>query len=147
MTTDGSTAQHIIERFKLDSHPEGGYYRELWRGPSGRDGRDIGSSILFLLAAGQRSHWHRIDATEIWHFHSGTPLHLHVADPANGNVHTTTLGSVRFDDDDGHRPQAIVPPHHWQAAEPLGDWTLVGCTVTPGFEFAHFELAPPDFTP
>ncbi len=141
------TAQHIIKRFEMHPHPEGGHYRELWRGQKGRDGRDIGSSIIFLLAAGERSHWHRIDATEIWHFHSGAPLQLHVADPARGEITTTTLGSLHDGESDGHQPQAVVLPHHWQSAEPLGDWTLVGCTVTPGFEFKHFELAPPGFTP
>lgn len=129
------------------AHPEGGHYRELWRGPAGSDGRDVGSSIIFLLSEGERSHWHRIDATEIWHFHSGAPLQLHIADPVRGEVRTTTLGSLKDGNTEGHEPQAIVLPHHWQSAEPLGAWTLVGCTVTPAFEFQHFELAPPDFAP
>ena len=145
MTTSIPTAQNIVERFDMLAHPEGGHYRELWRGPPGGDGRDVGSSIIFLLAEGERSHWHRIDTTEIWHFHSGAPLHPHVADPASGGVRTSTLGSLS--DNDAHQPQAVVPPRHWQSAETLGDWTLVGCTVTPGFEFEHFELASPDFTP
>lgn len=137
-----TTAPEIIAAFGLRPHPEGGHFVETWRGPAGPDGRAVGTAILFLLARGERSHWHRIDATEIWHFHAGDPLQLDTADDGQRSTHL--LGPAI---DAGQRPQLIVPPHAWQSAVPLGDWTLVGCTVTPGFDFDHFELAPPGWAP
>src|SRR6056297_2846618 len=130
-------ASEIIERLGLAPHPEGGWYRETWRGPE-LAGRACGTAILFLLEQGARSHWHRVDAAEIWHFHAGAPLRLSIADGAR--LATLILGP---DLAAGQVPQGIVPPHAWQAAEPLGGWTLVGCTVSPGFDFAGFELAAP----
>lgn len=135
-------ADAIIERHGLQRHPEGGWYVETWRGPIGRDGRAIGTSILFLLRAGERSHWHRLDATEIWHHHAGGPLRLTIV-PAGHERGQVTIGDVG----EGCEPMVVVPPHAWQTAEPLGDFALVGCTVTPGFQFDGFELAPADWSP
>lgn len=134
-----ATAEEIIAALDLQPHPEGGHFRETWRGPEGSDGRSVGTAIYFLLAAGQRSHWHRVDATEIWHFHSGDPLRLLI----QGGEEVLLGGSLA----DGHSPQATVPAGAWQSAEPTGEWTLVSCTVSPGFDFAGFELAPPGWQP
>lgn len=139
----GPDATAIIEQLRLAPHPEGGFYREIHRDPTPDGGRAASSSIYFLLRKGERSHWHRIDATEIWHFHVGAPLVLDVVEPGKAPVRHV-LGT---DLSHGHRPQAVVPPRSWQAASTLGPWTLVGCTVAPAFEFAHFELAPPDWSP
>lgn len=136
------TADAIIERHGMRRHPEGGWFVETWRGPVGDDGRVIGTSILFLLRAGERSHWHRLDATEIWHHHTGDPLRLAIV--TAGNERT---GATIGDAGEGYLPMAVVPPHAWQSAEPLGDFALVGCTVTPGFRFGAFELAPHDWSP
>ena len=136
------TADGIIAALGLERHPEGGWYRETWRAASKGCARPSGTAILFLLARGERSHWHRVDAAEIWHFYAGAPLCLRIAATEDGPATEHTLGP---DLAEGARPQVIVPAHHWQAAESLGDWTLVGCTVSPGFRFDGFELAPPDF--
>ena len=134
------TADEIIARLGLAPHPEGGHYREIWR--AGNPGRPTATSICFLLRAGEVSHWHHVDATEIWHFHAGAPLILAIAADADGPAQEHMLGT---DLAAGAAPQVIVPPYHWQAARPTGDWTLVGCTVSPGFDFAGFTLAPPGF--
>jgi len=136
------TADDIITTLGLDPHPEGGHYVETWRGPEDGDGRASGTAILFLLRAGERSHWHRVDATEIWHFHAGAPLVLRVAADQSGPSEPLTLGADLLA---GERPQILVPPDHWQSAETTGDWTLVSCTVSPGFRFEGFTLAPPGF--
>jgi predicted cupin superfamily sugar epimerase len=138
------TATDIIARLELRPHPEGGHYREAFR-DAGVDanGRSRSTAIYFLLARGNRSHWHRIDATEIWHYYAGSPLVLRIAHDG-GTQHTVHLGP---DLANGERPQAIVPAHAWQTAETTGDWTLVGCTVAPAFEFAKFELAPNGWEP
>ncbi|NBB98697.1 MAG: cupin [Alphaproteobacteria bacterium] len=136
-----TTAADLIARFGLAPHPEGGWYRQTWIADADGDTRPAGTAILFLLQAGERSHWHRVDATEIWHFHAGSPLALCISATEHGPATRTVLG----DAGQGHAPQAIVPPHHWQAAEPLGDWSLVGCTVSPAFRFDGFTLAPPGF--
>lgn len=137
------SANEIIARLGLQPHPEGGHYRETFRDPSGHhDGRSHSTAIYFLLARGERSHWHRIDAVEIWHYYAGAPLTLRIAD-GNG-LRTLRLGADLLA---GELPQGIVPPHAWQAAESEGDWTLVGCTVAPGFDFASFELADKDWSP
>ena len=135
------TADAIVARLGLQPHPEGGYYRETFRDTRTIDGgRAVSTAIYFLLARGQTSHWHRVDAVEIWHYHAGDPLILRIADDG---------GAIRLGSDlnAGEQPQAVVPAHAWQAAESTGDWTLVGCTVAPGFDFARFELAPPDWSP
>lgn len=136
-------ADRIIELLQLEPHPEGGYFRETFRDSRTVDGRACSTAIYFLLKAGQVSHWHRVDAVETWHWYAGAPLELSVADDAGNNA-TTTLGPGLTD---GQRPQAVVPEGHWQSARSLGDWTLVGCTVAPGFTFEGFELAPPDSRP
>ena len=133
-------ADALIARLALAPHPEGGWYRQTWvaEGP----GRPSGTAIYFLLKAGERSHWHRVDATEIWHFHAGAPLLLRLAQTGHGPAERLRLGP---DLAAGEEPQRIVPAHWWQAAQTTGDWTLVGCTVSPGFRFEGFELAAPGF--
>lgn len=142
MSTTPLTAADIIRMLDLKPHPEGGHFRETFRDPATVNGRAASTAIYFLLARGERSHWHRVDAAEAWHFHAGAPLLLSIHE--NSATREITLGS---DLAAGQRPQAVVPVHAWQAAESLGDWTLVGCTVAPGFQFDGFELAPPDFMP
>lgn len=143
MTMAALTAAQIIARLDLRPHPEGGHYRETFRdAPAGRDGRAVSSAIYFLLARGERSHWHRVDAAEIWHYYAGDPLTLEVAD--DDGRRQIRLGS---DLAAGQRPQAIIPAGSWQSATSQGAWTLVGCTVAPGFEFAGFELAAPGWEP
>jgi predicted cupin superfamily sugar epimerase len=137
------TAAGIIAKLALQPHPEGGYYRETFRDAAvDSRGRAASTAIYFLLERGQRSHWHRIDAVEIWHYHAGASLTLEIAD--DRGLRSMTLGP---DVMAGEQPQGLVPPHAWQAASSTGDWTLVGCTVAPGFEFATFELAPKDWAP
>lgn len=136
------TAAAVIDHLGLAPHPEGGWFRETWRAPAAPGERSTGTAILFLLAAGERSHWHRVDATEIWHHHAGAPLALAIS---TGDDHRRlVLGDDLMAD---QVPQAIVAPDAWQAARSLGPWTLVGCTVSPGFDFAGFELAPPGWAP
>ncbi len=134
------TAQEIIAHLGLAPHPEGGHYRETWR--AGGPGRAARTAIYFLLAEGESSHWHRVDAAEIWHFYAGDPLILSLAETDRGPATDHLLGP---DLASGQAPQIIVPSHHWQMARPTGAWTLAGCTVSPGFDFAHFDLAPPGF--
>jgi predicted cupin superfamily sugar epimerase len=137
------TAAELIARLDLKPHPEGGHYRETFR-DTGLDsnGRSASTAIYFLLARGERSHWHRIDAVEVWHHYAGSALKLLIAD--GDGARTLRLGA---DLAAGEVPQAIVPVQAWQAAESLGDWTLVGCTVAPGFDFAAFEMAPRGWSP
>lgn len=143
-----ATARQIIDRLGLTPHPEGGFFRECYRDVAADDGRGAVTSIHFLLAGGQRSHWHRVDAHEIWHFHAGAPLRLQIAETDDGPVRSLTLGS---DPMAGHETQAVVPPGAWQAAETTAvdadKWSLVGCTVAPAFTFAGFEMAPPHWNP
>lgn len=134
------TADALIEKLDLQPHPEGGWYRQTWQADDGP--RASGTAIYFLLKAGESSHWHRVDAVEIWHFYAGAPLALRMAETADGPAMTHILGP---DLTVGEAPQLIVPKDHWQAAETTGAWTLVGCTVSPGFQFDGFELAPKGF--
>ena len=137
------TAADIIARLELKPHPEGGFYRETFRDArTDANGRSRSTAIYFLLARGARSHWHRIDAVEIWHYYAGSALILQIAD--DGGQRSVRLGP---DLAAAEAPQAIVPAQAWQAAESTGDWTLVGCTVAPGFDFAKFELAPKGWKP
>ena len=139
------TAADVIRLLELKPHPEGGHFRETFRDARRIEGaRAASTAIYFLLARGERSHWHRVDAAEAWHWHAGAPLALDTAEHDDGPVTRLTLGP---DLAAGQRPQAIVPARAWQAAESLGDWTLVGCTVAPGFEFSQFELAPKGWNP
>jgi uncharacterized protein len=139
---DAAVAE-LIERLGLQPHPEGGWYAETWRADAPPGERPTGTAIYYLLAAGQRSHWHRVDAAEIWHHYAGAPLRLRIQ---AGDAPTAT---VRLGPDvaAGERPQALVPPGAWQSAEPTGAWSLVGCTVSPAFSFDGFELAPPGWEP
>jgi predicted cupin superfamily sugar epimerase len=137
------TAADIIARLELKPHPEGGHFRETFRDSrADAEGRAVSTAIYFLLARDERSHWHRINAVEVWHFYAGSPLTLQIADGDGTRI--VTLGP---DIAAGEVPQAVVPAHAWQAAESCGDWTLVGCTVAPGFDFAELELAPQGWMP
>jgi len=140
---DEMSAAEVVERLELAPHPEGGWYRETFRDEAPRAGRAASTAIYFLLEAGQHSHWHRVDAAEVWHHYAGGPLVLSVS-PDGRAVEAMRLGKTV---EAGERPQAVVPAGAWQAAESLGRWTLVGCTVAPGFTFETFELAPPDWRP
>jgi len=136
------TAAEIIARLNLSPHPEGGHYRQTWIAESPDGTRSAGTAIYFLLAEGERSHWHRVDATEIWHYYAGAPLILSLSETDSGPRQDHTLGP---DLSQNQSPQLIVPENHWQAAATTGDWTLVGCTVSPAFQFSGFTLAAPDF--
>lgn len=131
-------ADRIIALLDLKPHPEGGYFRETFRDVDGPGGRAHSTAIYFLLKAGEVSRWHRVDAAEVWHFYSGAPLELRIGK----NVYM--LGD---NIDEAQVPQLVVPANVWQSARSLGAYTLVGCTVSPGFEFAHFEMAPEGFQP
>ena len=137
------TADDIIAALGLQPHPEGGWFRETWRADASDGERASGTAIYYLLKAGERSHWHRIDAAEIWHFYAGAPLRLSLSQEGEARK-DVVLGS---DLAKGEAPQVALPPFCWQAAERLGEWTLVGCTVSPGFEFSGFEMAAKDWTP
>jgi predicted cupin superfamily sugar epimerase len=132
------SAEQIIARLGLRPHPEGGYYAETYRHKPDDGARGACTAIYYLLKAGERSHWHRVDAVEIWNWHAGDPLKLRIDD------REIVLGPDVLA---GQQPQAVVPAHAWQAAEPMGDWSLVGCVVAPAFEFAGFEMAPPGWQP
>lgn len=138
------TAAEIVATLGMQRHPEGGWYVETFRDGAGGE-RGHSTAIYFLLEAGDRSHWHRVrDAAEAWHFHAGAPLLLSVWREGGEQVDEIRLGT---DLAAGERPQGVVPAGWWQAAETTGDWTLVGCTVAPGFLFSSFELAPPGWSP
>ncbi len=139
---DTMTADRIIASLDLQPHPEGGWYRQTWVANSTDDDRPSGTCIYFLLKQGERSHWHRVDAAEIWHFYAGAPLRLRIAATAEGPARSMMLGPELAA---GQAPQLIVPEHHWQAAATTGAYTLVSCTVSPGFRFDGFDLAPPGF--
>jgi predicted cupin superfamily sugar epimerase len=134
--------EELIAALKLAPHPEGGWFRETFRDEPGHQGRPHSTAILFLLKAGEVSHWHRVDVVEVWHWYSGAPLLLKIADDAGRRE--LTLGPDVLA---GQHPQAMVPAGIWQSAQSLGDWTLMGCTVAPGFDFAGFELAPRGWEP
>jgi predicted cupin superfamily sugar epimerase len=139
------TAADMIRLLDLKPHPEGGHFRETFRDARMIEGqRAASTAIYFLLAAPERSHWHKVDAAEAWLWHAGAALVLELTESEKGPVRRIKLGA---DLASGERPQAVVPAGVWQAAESLGDWTLVSCTVAPGFEFSGFELAPKGWTP
>lgn len=140
----GPTAAEVIAQLGLKPHPEGGHYRETYRHKPKGGGRGAVTAIYYLLARGEVSAWHRLtDAVEIWHYHAGSPLALSIAAPGALPQIVRLGGDVRG----GEEPHAAVPIGHWQSARSLGDWTLVGCTVAPAFEFSSFEMAPKDFEP
>ena len=144
MTSDSRlSAREVVAMLDLQPHPEGGHYRETWRDHPDDGGRGAGTAIYYLLEAGEVSAWHRVDATEIWHWYAGAPLVLTISP----NGHDAQAQHLGPDLARGQRPQLIVPKHAWQAAESLGAWTLVGCTVSPAFAFEGFEMAPPDWRP
>ena len=134
------TSDEIIALLDLAPHPEGGFYRQTWI--ASNDGRPAGTCIYFLLEETRASHWHHVDSTEIWHHYTGAPVQLAISATDSGPAQETLLGPDLMA---GQRPQAIVPQHHWQSARTTGDWSLVGCTVSPGFTFEGFTLAPPNF--
>ena len=129
-------ADEVIEALGLEPHPEGGWFRETWREPAS-------TAIYYLIRAGERSHWHRVGATEVWHFYAGDRLELSLSADGRG-VDNHVLGA---DIRTGQRPQVVVPAGTWQAVRSLGRWTLAGCTVAPAFQFSGFELAHPDWEP
>lgn len=142
-----SAAQEIIERLGLQPHPEGGWYRETWRAPAEAGERAAATAIHFLLESSQSSHWHRVDATEIWLWHAGDPVELALAETDDGPTRTIILGG---NPQAGESPQHVIAPHWWQAARPIQGsfgYSLVSCIVSPGFEFAGFALADPDWSP
>jgi len=139
-----SEAKALIEALRLARHPEGGWYRETWRAEAPAGERASATAILFLLEAGQGSHWHKVDATELWLFHAGSPLRLLTAPDDAGPVAEVRLGADVLA---GEQPQCRIAPHHWQAAEADRGWALVSCIVSPGFEFEGFTLAAPGWAP
>ena len=130
-----SAADDLIRRLELEPHPEGGHFRETFRDVR-EGGRAFSTAIYFLLKEGEISRWHRIDAAEIWHFYAGAPLALSIGEEVRSAAHHTLGADLAC----GEQPQIVVPAHHWQSAHTLGDYTLVGCTVAPGFDFSKFEL-------
>ena len=138
-----TTARDLIETLDLQPHPEGGWYKETWRADAAPGERAVGTAIYYLLEADQFSHWHRVDAAEIWLWHAGAPLALTLS--ADGHDAETRVLGTEFAQN--QRPQIVIPPNWWQTAASLGRFTLVSCTVSPGFEFDGFEMAPPDWRP
>lgn len=142
-----TTASELIEKLALEPHPEGGWFRETWRADAAEGERAGATAIHFLLEIGQASHWHKVDATEIWLWHAGNPLQLSLADPTGEHEAAVVLGPDILE---GHRVQQVIRPDEWQAAQPLPgshDYSLVSCIVSPAFEFSGFTLAPPDWQP
>lgn len=138
------SAREVIRLLDLQPHPEGGHYRETFRDPRQiTEGRAASTAIYYLLALDDVSEWHRVDAAEVWHWYAGAPLVLTLS-PNGHDASAHYLGPHLAA---GHRPQLVVPAGHWQSATSLGSWTLVGCTVAPGFQFEGFELAPPGWRP
>lgn len=139
----GLTANEIIETLNMEPHPEGGYYIQTFRDEQGAP-RGASTAIYYLLEKGQRSHWHKVtDASEVWLWHAGDALELSISNDG----HETTKHILGMELKAGERPQCIVKANDWQSAAPLGEWTLVSCTVAPGFEFSSFEMAAPDWKP
>ena len=139
----GLTAEDVIRHLELQPHPEGGHYRETYRHAPEAGGRGAATAIYYLLKAGELSAWHRIDAIEIWHYYAGAPLALTLS-PNGHDISSHHLGN---DLNASQLPQLVVPPMAWQTAVSLGRWSLVGCTVSPAFEFSGFEMAPADWRP
>lgn len=140
---DRLSAAEVVRLLGLAPHPEGGHYRETFRDPPAAGGRAASTAIYYLLALDDVSEWHRVDAAEVWHFYAGAPLVITVSP----NGHDASSHHLGPDLGLGQRPQFVVPAGHWQTATSLGAWTLVGCTVAPGFAFSGFELAPPGWRP
>ena len=144
MSDSSLSAREIIRLLRLQPHPEGGHFRETFRDPeTDAAGRSVGTAIYFLLEAGEVSEWHRCDASELWHYYAGAPMVITISP----NGHDAAAHHLGPNLATGQRPQILVPKNHWQSATSLGAWTLVGCTVSPGFEFAGFEMAPENWRP
>lgn len=135
----GAVIDEIVERYELEPHPEGGFYRRIFEHPDQRDGRPLASAIVYLLPEGVRSRWHRIDAVELWHAGSGAPLELSTSTDGS-TVEQRTLGGVG-------ELLVEVPSGVWQCARSIGEWSLVTITVVPAFAWAGFELAAADWEP
>jgi predicted cupin superfamily sugar epimerase len=142
--TMGTTlqAEEVVDLLGLLPHPEGGFYRETFRAPGPEGGRGASTAIYYLLRSGELSAWHRVDADEVWHHYAGAPLELSLWDGQKQAALRLGPGLAT-----GERPQAVVPAGAWQSARSLGEWTLVGCTVAPAFQFSGFEMAPPGWEP
>ncbi|MCA3650095.1 MAG: cupin domain-containing protein [Methylobacterium sp.] len=144
MSDSSLSAREIIRLLGLQPHPEGGHFRETFRDPeTDAAGRSVGTAIYYLLEAGEVSEWHRCDASELWHYYAGAPMVITISP----NGHDAAAHHLGPNLATGQRPQILVPKNHWQSATSLGAWTLVGCTVSPGFEFAGFEMAPENWRP
>ena len=143
MAVSPATAAEIIQRLRLAPHPEGGHFRETFRDEPVEGDRSASTAIYYLLRRDEVSHWHHVDAVEVWHWYAGAPLELSMA-VGDSPIRTVILG---MDLTAGQEPQAVVPAFYWQSARSAGDWTLVGCTVAPGFEYSGFEIAPSGWTP
>jgi uncharacterized protein len=144
------TAEEVVQLLGLLPHPEGGAYREMFRAPAAEDGgRGASTAIYYLLRSGELSAWHRVDADEVWHHYAGAPLELALSDGQERSDRGVNRGVLRLGKDlaAGERPQAVVPAGVWQSARSLGEWTLVGCTVAPAFQFSGFEMAPAGWEP
>jgi predicted cupin superfamily sugar epimerase len=141
--TNGLAARDVIALLELDRHPEGGWYRQTFADPHPEGARHLSTAIYYLLEGGDLSAWHRVDAAEVWHWHAGAPLKLRLSHEGKV-IDEHILGP---DLRRGERPQVVVPRHCWQTAKSLGAWTLVGCTVAPGFQFSGFEMAEADWEP
>jgi uncharacterized protein len=140
----GMSAEEVVRLLDLQPHPEGGFYRETFRDERvDGEGRAVSTAIYYLLGLGDVSEWHRVDAAEVWHYYAGAPLVITVS-PNGHDAQARHLGPDLMN---GQSPQIVVPAHWWQTATSLGAWTLVGCTVAPGFDFKGFEMAPPDWRP
>jgi uncharacterized protein len=138
------TAKPLIEALDLQPHPEGGWYRETWRAEAPEGERATATAILFLLEEGQKSHWHKVDAAEIWLFHAGSALRLESAPDDSGPTHTARLGPDVLA---GEAPQLVIPAGQWQSAQADRGWALVSCIVSPAFQFEGFTLAPEGWRP
>ena len=136
-------AAEVIALLQLERHPEGGWFRETFRDSHTVDGRAASTAIYYLLDVGEVSEWHRVDAAEAWHWHAGGPMVI----TTSQNGHDAAAHHLGPDLAAGQRPQLVVPVGHWQTATSLGAWTLVGCTVAPGFSFDGFEMAPEGWRP
>ncbi len=141
--TDQQSADDLIKELRLQPHPEGGHYAEIYRDHTSDGRRGAATSIYFLLKAGEVSAWHTVDAVELYHYYAGAPLELSISEDGEV-VETVALGP---DVVHGERPLAVVPAEAWQSARSTGDWTLIGCTVAPAFEFDGFKMAPADWAP
>jgi predicted cupin superfamily sugar epimerase len=137
------TAEDVIALLELERHPEGGWYRQTFSDDREGGGRAHSTAIYYLLEGGDLSSWHRVDAAEVWHWYGGAPLKLRISHEGKV-IDDYTLGA---DLSAGQRPQAVVPAQSWQSAHSTGAWTLIGCTVAPGFLFSGFEMAPEGWEP